>query len=587
MPNRPLVAALLVATTGCAPAVATSGAAPESVDLVVAAVTDVHGRLRGWNYEANGADSVRGLSRAATIVDSLRAGAPGRVILLDAGDLLQGNSLTYVAARVASAEAPHPVVAAMNAMRFDAAAIGNHEFNYGVPFLDRVLAEARFPFLATNAYRSSGAPLAGRWTMVERAGVRIGIIGATTPGSVIWDRDLLGGRVVIHDIIPDVRAAVAEARAAGAGVVLVTMHSGLDGASGYDTVHTGVASENVAARLAREVRGIDLILYGHSHLEVADTVINGVLLMQPRNWATSVAVAHLAVHREGGHWHVRDAQSSLVQAVGHAEHPAVLNSTQAAHERTVAWVTTPIGRTDVAWRSDSARVVDTPLIDFVLETMRRAANTDLASTAAFSLDAGFAAGPVTVARLQALYPYDNTLRAVRLTGAQLRDFLEQSARYFRMGAAGDVSIDPTIPGFSFDIVSGVDYTLDVSRPAGARVTRLERHGRAVQPTDSFTMALNNYRQTGGGGYSMLLDAPLVYDRQQEIRQLLVDEVRRAGVLRPADYFTANWRIEPASAIGALYDQLHRGTRGDAPTGSALHRDAALPSRQARPQPVAP
>ena len=582
MPNRSFLATLLcVAAAGCAPAVAATHAGPQSLDLVVAAVTDVHGRLRGWNYEADRADPVRGLARAATIVDSLRAGAPGRVILLDAGDLLQGNSLTYVAARVAGPEAPHPVIAAMNAMQYDAAAVGNHEFNYGVPFLDRVVAQARFPFLAANAYRTSGAPLTRRWTMVERQGVRVAIVGATSPGSVVWDRDLLAGRVVIHDVVPDVRSAVAEARAAGAGAVLVTMHSGLDGPSGYDTVHTGVASENVAARVAREVPGIDLIVYGHSHLEVADTVINGVLLMQPKNWAASVAVAHLALDRTDRGWRVRAARSSLVQAAGHAESPAVLAATEDAHRRTRAWVTTPLGRTDVAWRSDSVRVVDTPLIDFVLETMRRAAGSDLASTAAFSLDAGIAAGPVTVARLQALYPYDNTLRAVRITGAQLRAFLEQSARYYGTSAAGDVSVDPSIPGFSFDLVSGVDYTLDVSRPVGARVTRLERHGRPVQPTDTFTMALNNYRQTGGGGYGMLLGAPLVYDKQQEIRQLLVDEVRRAGVLRPADYFTPNWRIEPAAAVSTLYAQLHRENRDDAhpagirPAASSVRRGTRL------------
>src|SRR3954467_4225361 len=157
MRNRiPLACAALALAVGCATA-AVGGAGSDTFDLVVVGTTNTHGRLRGWNYESNAPDAVRGLTRAATIVDSLRRAAPGRVVLIDAGDLLQGNSLTYVAARVAPANTVHPVIAAMNAMRYDAAAVGNHEFNYGLPFLEATLRQAEFPFLATNAYRPNGA----------------------------------------------------------------------------------------------------------------------------------------------------------------------------------------------------------------------------------------------------------------------------------------------------------------------------------------------------------------------------------------------------------------------------------------------
>jgi 2',3'-cyclic-nucleotide 2'-phosphodiesterase/3'-nucleotidase len=228
-----------------------------------------------------------------------------------------------------------------------------------------------------------------------------------------------------------------------------------------------------------------------------------------------------------------------------------LAATEEAHKAAVRYANTPIGTTPVEWRGDSARVTDTPLIDFVLEVERQASGAQLASTAAFSLDASLAAGPITVARIAALYPYDNTLRAVRITGAQLREYLEQSARYFRPGPNGTAEVDPAIPGFNYDIVAGVDYTIDVSRPIGERITTLAYQGKPVAPTDSFTMALNNYRQTGGGGFAMLATAPVVYDKQLEIRQLLIDEVKRRGTIRPADYFHLNWRIVPASAIGRL------------------------------------
>ena len=589
-----IATAALALVAGCAPPAPISVAAP-TVDLIVAATTDVHGRVRGWYYETNRPDPARGLTRAATIVDSLRAAAPGRVILVDAGDMLQGNSLTYVAARGMTGDTIHPVIAAMNAMHYDAVAVGNHEFNYGVPFLDSTRRHARFGFLASNARSVDGARGFGGWFLFGQGSgwlgpqIAVALVGATTPGSMVWDRDNLRGRLTITDIVPAVRQAVDDVRAHGAEVVVVMLHSGLDEPSSYDTVTTGVPSENVAARVAREVPGIDLIVYGHSHKEMADTVINGVLLMQPKNWATSVAVAHLQLVSDNAKWRVVGKHSSLVQAAGHAESPAVLAATETAHRATVAWVTTPIGRTPVAWRADSARVADAPLIDFILEVERRAAGTDLASTAAFSLDASLDSGAITPGRIQALYPYDNTLRAIKLSGRQLRDYLEQSARYYRTAPDGSVSVDPSIPGFNFDIVSGVDYTLDVSRPIGNRVTRLEWRGRPVAPTDSFTMALNNYRQTGGGGYAMLSGAPVVYDKQQEIRQLLIDEVRRRGTIVPSDYFTPNWRIEPAPAVATLYQQLRRDNREDAhPIGTPARPAVSAPTpavtRVTRPVP---
>lgn len=542
---------------------------PESIDLAVATTTDVHGRLRGWDYYANQEDRVRGLSRAATIVDSVRAANPGRTILLDGGDLLQGNPLAYVAARV-SRDRTNPIIAAMNSMHYDAAAIGNHEYNYGVPYLDSAVRQARFPFLSANTFRVDPADIHAYspWTIVERAGLKIGIVGATTPGVTLWDAENIRGRLRFGDIVPAIRDAVRDARAAGADIVLVTVHSGLNEASSYDTVSTGVPSENIAARVASEVPGIDLVLYGHSHKEARGTTIGQTLLIQPKNWATSVDIAHLIVSRSGGKWVVSEKRSDIVQAAGHAESPAVLSATDAIHRETVGYVTTPIGSTPERWTADSARVKDTPLIDFILETERRAAGSDLASTAAFSTEVVMGPGPITIAQVAQLYPYDNTLRAVRISGKQLRDYLEFSSRYYRTAASPNVALetDPQIPGYNFDIVSGVDYVMDVSRPLGSRITRLDYKGTPVRETDSFTMALNNYRQTGGGGYAMLRGAPVVYDRQQEIRQLLIDEVKRRAVARQSDYFTPNWRlvrgsgVAAATAVPAVQPPLPAGTR---------------------------
>lgn len=556
MRRLPLLATLLAACASPPRATTDAPVRADTIPLIIAATTDVHGALRGWDYFTNRADSTRGLTRVATILDSLRAADPGRVILVDAGDLLQGTPITSIALR--DSLRPNPIIAAMNALGYDAAAIGNHEFNYGLGYLNRAIAQARFPFLAANAYRADGRPAYAPWTMVERGGARVAIVGGTTPGSMVWDRDKLLGRVDVRDILPGVRAAVTEARGRGADVVVAVLHSGLDGPSSYDTVRTGIASENVSARVAREIPGIDVVVFGHSHRELADTGIGGVLLQQPRNGAASVSVARLTLVRENSRYRVATKRGTLVRARGHAEQAALVAVTDDAHRRAVAVVQQPLGTTASAWRADSARVRDTPIIDFILEVQRRVAGADLASSSAFNLNAGFGPGPITMADVAELYPYENNrLRAVRITGLQLREYLEFSARYFRAGVPADSLIDPGIPGYNFDIVAGVDYEIDLRRPIGSRITALTHAGRAVKDDDSFTLALNDYRQSGGGGYAMLQGARLVYDGQESLRNLLIAEIRRAGVLEPSRYFQRNWRLVPDSMEGLAYRAMRR------------------------------
>ena len=533
---------------------AESGALPPpttAADLVIAATTDVHGRIRSYDYFTNQVERVRGLSRVATIVDSLRAAAPGRVILLDAGDLLQGNPFAFTVFQESSSR-PNTIIAAMNALGYDAAAIGNHEFNYGVPYLDSAVAQARFPFLSDNTYKPDGSHAYRPWTMIHRAGLKVAIIGATTPGVMLWDGENVRGRVTLGDIVPAVRQSVSEVKSAGANVVIVTVHSGLDEPSTYDSAGSGVPSENVAARLASEIPGIDLLLYGHSHKEMREKMIGGTLLIQPRNWATSVAVAHLHLDRAAGGWAVTGRKGELIQADGHAEKPGILALSQRTHETTLATFNTPIGTTAVEWRSDSSRLKDTPIVDFVLEVERKISGADLASSAVFATDASFGPGSITGGQIVRVYPYDNTLRVIRINGKQLRDYLDFSSRYYtgRLTPGGQLETNSQIAGYNFDIVAGANYTIDLNKPIGSRITRLDYKGAPVRDTDTFTLALSNYRQGGGGGFSMVAGSPTLKEVQMIVPQFLMEEVKRRVVLRPEDYFTRNWEIVPPRAAPA-------------------------------------
>jgi 2',3'-cyclic-nucleotide 2'-phosphodiesterase (5'-nucleotidase family) len=575
-PSLARFARVAIAASAAVSALLTQPAdAQQRVTLKIAATTDVHGRLLGWDYATGRPDSSRGLARAASIVDSLRRVARNRVVLVDAGDLLQGNAMTFVAGRVDSL-APHPVVAAMNLMRYDAAAVGNHEFNYGLGVFDRAVAQARFPFLAANTRRLDGGHQYPGHTIVTRAGVKVGIIGATTPGSMVWDRDNLRDRLFIDDIVAALPAQVDSVRAAGADVVIVIAHAGLDGLTSYDTVATGLPSENPMARVAREVPGIDAIVIGHSHREVTDTTINGVLVVQPRNWATSVAVVTLDLERRDGRWAIAAKRGETVQARDWPEQRAMVRRVARAHEAAVRYSTAVIGRTGERWITDSSRMVDRPMIDLIQEVQRRESGAELSFASVFTTEARFEAGAITVERLVALYPYENTLRALKLSGAQIRAHLEHTNRYWLVerGADGALRVrnDPSIPGYNYDVLQGLDYTVDLSRPMGQRITRLEREGRPVADTDSFTVALNSYRASGGGGYDMLRGAPVVYEGGREIRELIIEDIRRRGTIEPRDVFVKNWEVlppRPTLRIVAMND-MHGAFR-PRPVGSLGNR----------------
>jgi 2',3'-cyclic-nucleotide 2'-phosphodiesterase / 3'-nucleotidase / 5'-nucleotidase len=584
---RPLALVFALALAGCAAAAtppaapvptAAAGAAGDTLSFVLMGTTDVHGRLYNHDYYT-GRETDHGLAVLKPVIDSVRAANPGRALLFDSGDLLQGNPLGYVYARQ-YADRPNPIIRAMNLLAYDAAAIGNHEFNYGLDHLGRAIEQAQFPFVSANIYRHGTNEHAyAPYTLVPLPTpygdtLVIGVTGNTPPGVHVWDRENVTGILEFRDVVQTVRDVVRQMRGRGADIVVVLSHGGLEGTS-YDTVTTGLPAENVALELARQESGIDVIFMGHTHRELADTTVNGVLLTQARNWATSLAAATLSAARgDDGRWRVARKRAEILRPAPARVDHAFLDSLRWEHERTVAWVNARLGTASAGMLAREGRVRDTPIIDFINEVQRRTAGAELSSTAAFQIDAGWPAGEITIAQVAALYPYDNTLKAIRISGAQLRAYLEKSAEYYAgwPAPAGGTVTNFEVPGYNFDIVSGVDYALDISRPVGQRVTRLEYRGQPVRDEQSFTMALNNYRQSGGGGYDMIAGAEVVYDRGEDVRELLIEEVMRRGTIRPEDWFTQSWTLLPAAAADvALREQTARDTRGVA-VGAAAETD---------------
>lgn len=557
---------------------------PGEVRLTLVGTTDVHGTILPYDY-ATGDSLPRGLARAVTLVDSIRETDP-HVLLLDSGDLLQGTPLnSFQAAR--RPDAVHPVIAAMNAAGYDASAIGNHEFNYGIPYLRDALEEAEFPFLAANIHRAGTDSTAWRpYALLETGGVRVGVIGFTTPGVAIWDRAAVEGRLEFRDIAASARRWVPRMKEEGAEVVVALAHSGIGPGSSY-AEETGVPEENAVARLAREVPEIDVIFAGHSHGPIRGERIDGTLVLNAGSHARNLAVAHLVVRRHGPGEEaaVLEARGELVPTAGAPSAARIVEAVLDAHRRTLAWLDEPIGWTPDRWSAADARYRDTPIADLITTVERRVSGAELASTAIFDPSAELGPGPITRRDILELYVYPNTLKAVRIDGADLKAYLERSALYFhswppgtadgstpagagaggrdgdRRGDAQTSLINDSVPGFNFDVVSGVEYAIDLRNPPGERIVGLRRDGRPVTPADSFTLALNNYRQTGGGGFQMVAEAPLVFSTETEVAELLMDFVQERDTLTAEEIFEENWRILPPEAVEALVaDTVARSRR---------------------------
>ncbi|MGY1884925.1 bifunctional metallophosphatase/5'-nucleotidase [Blastococcus sp. SYSU DS0753] len=572
-------AALTMATMS--PAAAAPGTA-DDLTLTMLATTDLHGRVQNWDYFADRPYSERagfetGLAKVATVVDSVRAErGEDSVFVVDNGDFLQGTPLTYYYAKqepVTRTRVEHPMAAAFDVIGYDAQVVGNHEFNYGLDLLRRYARDVDHPVLGANVlHEPSRQPYLPPYTIKQmrvpgHKPVKVGIIGLTTPGSAIWDKNNVEGRVAFQDMVEAAQrwVPVVDRKA---DVVVVLSHAGVGGTSSYGPE---VPTENPSDVIARTVPGIDAMVVGHTHQNAPSQVVTNevtgedVLLTQPYRWGATVSQVDIELQQVRGKWDVVGTSAQALSTAGVEESPEVLAATAEAHQKTVEYVNQVVATSAEELSAATSRYEDTAILDFIqdvqtdtvaaaLEGTDRADLPVLSIAAPFSREAVFPAGDVTVRDIAGLYIYDNTLEAVELTGAQLKEYLEFSARYFQqVPATGDVDPETItnavvdgfpngIPDYNYDVLSGVDYDIDVSQPAGSRIVGLSYEGAPVGDDDRFVVAVNNYRRSGGGNFPAISTAPVVYNEQLEIRQLLIERAQQEGVIDPAEFFVENWQL---------------------------------------------
>ncbi len=537
-------------STAAAPMIVQSNAARAQITIL--ATTDMHGNVLPIDYYANKPDA-RGLASAATIIKQARKDNPN-LLLLDSGDTIQGTPLVYYHNKKNN-QPPDPMMLAMNALHYDAMAVGNHEYNFGLNVLGKARREANFPWLSANTYKKGTDQTAYDPYLVKDVnGVRVGILGLTTPGIPNWENAENYAGLEFRETVSEARKWVKILREKErADVVVISMHMGLEEDLRTGKVDPGqVKNENAAVAIAEGVLGVDVILMGHTHREVPGVYINGVLLVQADKWARRVARVDLYLEREaaanadGGRWRVA-AKSARTIPVDERVKPdeEISRIVQPYDRETQSWLGRVIGQSSAELTARDARFRDTAILDLIQRVQLEAGKADVSMAASFNPQARIPQGTVTVRDIAGLYEYENTLAVLEVTGQQLKDALEHSAEYFRAyvpnKAAADL-VDEKIPGYNFDIAEGVTYDLNIRQPIGGRIENLRLHNQPVTPAQKLRLVTNNYRINGGGGFSMYKTAPVVYRSSEEIRDLIIDWVERHKIIPPEP--TNNWRLLP-------------------------------------------
>ncbi len=548
------VSAAAAASTGLAPS-ASACIWPFSMDLQILATSDTHGKFAPWDYAANQADASGSVAQQAAAIKQLRT---RNTLVVDAGDTIQGNS-----SELFLADDTHPMIAAMNAIGYDVWTPGNHEYNYGMDVLQKVMGEQDAKVLTGNVYAPDGSPLADGYTIIQKSGLRIGLIGMVTPNIARWDATNLAGWTVTNPV--DECRRIIDTIKDQVDLLIGVMH--MDTANEYGVSGSGVTD------LANACPEFDVIVAAHGHKLIEGEMINGVLVVENSSNGATMSEIHVQVQRQwDGSWKVLDRTSQSISIRDYEADPELMALLASYDQRAKDDAVTPIGELvggNMAPDNEidnipQPMIEDTALLDFINEVQLYYTGAQVSATAMTSMTSQMVEGTIRKCDMASIYTYQNTLYKLRMNGAQLRSYMEWSAAFFKTWEPGDLTIafDPSTRYYLYDAFEGVNYDIDISQEPGSRILNLTwSDGAPVRDDDSFVIAVNNYRAT-----TQLLIASDVFGPGEALPELLEIDVRgdvggirellgeyirtvKGGVLQPQ--VNHNWEI-----VGNNWDPAH-------------------------------
>lgn len=558
---------------------------PPLLRLRVLCTTDLHGHVWPFDYQTDLTAPNRGIAPLATLIRAARAEAANS-ILLDCGDILQGTAMADWASAPEQAGMTHPMIAAMNRLGYDAATLGNHDFNYGLSPLQDAIQAASFPMVCANLVAELGStadediPFAPPWTILTREltddtgethSFRIGVIGTAPPQTVIWDAAVLRGQLAARDAVRAVKAHLPRLRAAGCDIVIALSHAGLGGTSPKEM------AEDTSRALA-QIDGIDVILTGHSHLRLPGPDFAGLADVDPvagtiagkpaamgGAFGSDLATLDLDLELTAGGWKVAASSVALRSLAATSPDPDILAFTKPAHEATRANMARVVGTARSRLHSVFAMAGPSPALELLAQAQMdraRALVRDtplddmplLSAAAPFKLGGPFGptgfvdieAGPLRNRHMVELSPFPNQLCVLVVTGADLRNWLERAVSAYqtvRPGAPDALLLDSAAAAYTLDEIHGLQYQIDLSQPplfdprtgqpvpgvnGRGRLAALTCQGRPVGPTDQFAIATSSYRASGGGGFAMIPTTTPRLHSKDSLRDILTDHVRSKG-----------------------------------------------------------
>ena len=542
--------------------------AAETTTITILESADLHGRIYPHDYATDTVDADTGLAKIATLVKQERAMDPD-ALLIDCGDTVQDNS-----AELFNDLPIHPMIEGLNMLDYDVWVIGNHEFNFEKSFLEKNIATFKNTVLSANMIGPDGDYYVEPYKIFDVKGVKVAIIGLTPPAIDRWEASapehfegltFPGTLETAKKIISELEGKY--------DVLIGGFHLGPEGEYTYEG----------SIDIAEACPEFSIIFAGHAHSKYNE-VVNGVHIIEPGPWGWALAKAVITLEKADDKWTVTDVMTENIETASVDPDPEFIEKFKFVHDESVAdanivvgditadFIASPdyiTGESNITTMPTS-QLMDTSVIDLINEVQMFYTESDVSSAALFNFGSNLLKGPFKKKDVAFIYKYPNTLVGTKITGANLKKYMEWSASYYNSYKDGDVTIsfNPDIRGYNYDMFSGMTYEINLSKPAGERVENISVWGLPLIDEHIYRLSLNNYRFGTLLGLGLVTMDDRYYDSYEtiqdagRIRAMIIKYVQdeKGGNLAPT--VDNNWKITGVDLDSplkeAVFDMVRSG-----------------------------